>query len=297
MKPAAGRFFIGVDGGGTRCRVRIRDADGSELAICEGGSANVHADPEGALKTLRETIDQAIARAGLTSADIRRTSLGLGLAGIVSLEDSDRIIAAFDGFARVIADSDAATACLGAHNGADGGLVIAGTGSAGFAMIKGTKTSIGGRGFAISDEGSAARIGWEALRQSVQAADGLVPATKMTLQIMKKFNHDPTAVTRWTKSARPSDYGALAPIVFGHAAKGDAVALSIIKQAVRSLLALRNALKRLGAIRIALVGGLAEPFRPWLLLENFDAEDDPLFVSALHDAADGAILLAGGTLP
>ncbi len=296
MKAAAGRFFIGVDGGGTRCRVRIRAADGTELAFSEGGSANVHADPEGALKTLRETIDQAIAKAGLTAVDRRQTSLGLGLAGIVSMEDSDRISTAFEGYASVTTDSDAATACLGAHKGADGGLVIAGTGSAGFAMIKGTKTSIGGRGFAISDEGSAARIGWETLRQSVQAADGLIPSTKMTLQIMKKFNHDPTGVTRWTKQARASDYGALAPIAFGHAAKGDAVALPIIKQAVHSLLALRAALRRLGATRIALVGGLAEPLQPWFMLETSEAEGEPLFVLALHDAADGAILLAGGTL-
>ena len=297
MKAAAGRFFIGVDGGGTRCRVRIRAADGTELAFSEGGSANVHADPEGALKTLRETINDAIAKAGLTAADSRQTSLGLGLAGIVSLDDSNRISSAFEGFGHVTADSDAATACLGAHNGADGGLVIAGTGSAGFAMIKGIKTSLGGRGFAISDEGSAARIGWEAVRQSVQASDGLTPATKMTLQIMKKFNHDPTAVTRWAKQARATDYGALAPIAFGHATKGDAVALPIIKQAVYSLLALRSALRQLGATRIALVGGLAEPLQPWLLLEKGDAESEPLFVSALHDAADGAILLADGKLP
>jgi glucosamine kinase len=291
MNPADCRFYAGVDGGGTRCRVRLRGADGTELAFTEGGSANVHFDPEGALKTIQATLDHAFMEAGLADADKADTGLGLGLAGIVSLDDSARVQTSLAGYRHIKAESDAAAACLGAHAGTDGGLVIAGTGSAGFAIVKGTMTGIGGRGFSIGDEGSAARIGWEALRQSVLAADDLAPTTKMTLHMMKRFESDPAAVTRWTATARPADYGALAPIVFLHAEKGDAAALPIIKKAVAAILNLRAALQRLGADRIALVGGLAEPLTPWIDL----SAKDP-FVQPLHDAADGAILLAGGKL-
>ena len=45
------------------------------------------------------------------------------------------------------------TACIGAHAGADGGLVIAGTGSAAIARVRGKETIIGGRGFALGDDG------------------------------------------------------------------------------------------------------------------------------------------------
>jgi glucosamine kinase len=224
--------------------------------------------------------------------DRSKTALGLGLAGIVSLADSGRIQSSFNGFGHVTVASDAAAACVGAHHGADGGLVIAGTGSAGLAHINGKMTAIGGRGFAINDEGSAARIGWEALRQSLLAADDLRPSSKMTRYIMKRFDNDPAMVTRWTVKARSADYGALAPIVFGHAKKGDALALPIIKQATREILNLHAALQRFGCKRISLVGGLSDPLKPWIKLQM------PYpFVPPLHDAADGAILMAGGKLP
>jgi glucosamine kinase len=292
MNTADCRFFVGVDGGGTRCRVRLRAANGQELAFAEGGSANVNADPDGALATINDTIDQAIATAGMMPIVKGQIGLGLGLAGVISMEDSGRVSDAFKGFNTVIVESDAATACVGAHGGADGGLVIAGTGSAGFAIVKGKRTGIGGRGFAIGDDGSAARIGWDALRQSAQAADGLIAPTNMTRHLMKKFQNDAAEVTRWSKSARAADYGALAPIAFVHAAEGDAVALPLIKQTVAAILALRSALIALGAERIALVGGLAEPLSPWI-----DLIGTGFFVPARYDAADGAILLAGGKLP
>jgi glucosamine kinase len=292
MNDVVCRFFAGVDGGGTRCRVRLRAADGQELGFAEGGSANVNADPDGALNTIHATIEQAIAIAGLPPSNKSEIALGLGLAGVMSMEDSGRVRAEFKTFRHVVVESDAAAACLGAHRGAEGGLVIAGTGSAGFAIVKGKRTGIGGRGFAIGDDGSAARIGWDAVRQSVQAADGFIAPTNMTRHLMKRFHNDPAEATRWTKTARPADYGALAPIVFAHAAEGDAVALPLIKQSVAAILAIRTALWAIGAERIALVGGLAEPLSPWI-----DLVAQGLFVPALQDAADGAILLAGGTLP
>jgi len=291
MTPKECQYSIGVDGGGTRCRVRLRNKDGVELAYAEGGSANVHSDPEGALATLRETLNQVFHSASLTEQDRSKTALGLGLAGIVSSADSSRLQSSLAGYGFVTAASDATAACFGAHHGSEGGLIIAGTGSAGLAHINGKITAIGGRGFAIGDEGSAARIGWEALRQSLLAADDLRDHSKMTRQIMKRFDNDPTTVTRWTATARSADYGALAPIVFGHAEKGDAIALPIIRQAAREILNLHAALQRLGCERISLVGGLADPLKPWIELQM------PYpFVPPLHDAADGAILMAGGKL-
>jgi glucosamine kinase len=292
MTTLDGPFFMGVDGGGTRCRVRLRNRDGDELAYVEGGSANVHNDPEGALETIQLMLENAFNAAGLLPKNRSKTALGIGLAGIVSLVDANRIRSALSGFAHLVIESDAVAACIGAHHGADGGLVIAGTGSAGLALLNSKKTAISGRGFAISDEGSAARIGWEALRQSLLAVDDLGPSSQITQQIMKRFDNDPVAVTRWTALARSADYGALAPIVFGHAEKGDAVALPIIQQATRDILNLHAALRRLGCERIALVGGLSEPLKPWIeLLAPYP------FVPPLHDAADGALLMAGGKLP
>ena len=46
--------------------------------------------------------------------------------------------------------------CLGAHSGADGAIVVAGTGSVGVGLIGGREIRIAGYGFPVSDEGSGA---------------------------------------------------------------------------------------------------------------------------------------------
>jgi glucosamine kinase len=291
MTSPAGIFFIGVDGGGTRCRVRLRAENGEELAFAEGGPANIHADYAGAVATIRSTMDSVIQTAGLSSAVDSTLRVGLGLAGVVSSDDGQKIRSELIGFSHVTIESDAAASCIGAHGGADGGLVIAGTGSAGFARVNGITRAIGGRGFSIGDNGSAARIGWEALRQSLLATDDLGPSSRMTKALMRRYDDDPTAVTRFSATARSVDYGALAPIVFDHAMKGDPVALPIIKQAAADIFKLYAALHRMGCEKIALVGGLADPLKPFLELDGTYP-----FAEPLYDGADGAILMIGGNV-
>jgi glucosamine kinase len=70
---------------------------------------------------------------------------------------------------------DAVIACIGAHGGRDGGIVIIGTGSAGLALVEGRVVKVGGYGFPISDEASGADLGLQALRMALRAHDGRTP--------------------------------------------------------------------------------------------------------------------------
>ncbi len=285
-------LFMGIDGGGSTCRARLRDASGALLAEAMGGSANVYLDQAGALAAIKDTIARALANAGLSDADRSRTSLGLGLAGVSSPAIAAEVAAALDGFAAVRVSNDAVTACLGAHGGADGGLVIAGTGSAGVALVGGREIVIGGRGFILGDDGSGARIGHASWRRALRAHDGLEPHTGFTRALMARFGDDPAAMVRWGLTARSADYGAEAPACFDAAAAGDAVALSIVTEAAASLAELVEALRRLGAERITMVGGGAAAIGPYLPQGIAESLSQPL-----GDARDGAILLAGGRLP
>lgn len=285
-------LFMGIDGGGSTCRARLRDASGALLAEAMGGSANVYLDQAGALAAIKDTIARALANAGLSDADRSRTSLGLGLAGVSSPAIAAEVAAALDGFAAVRVSNDAVTACLGAHGGADGGLVIAGTGSAGVALVGGREIVIGGRGFILGDDGSGARIGHASWRRALRAHDGLEPHTGFTRALMARFGDDPAAMVRWGLTARSADYGAEAPACFDAAAAGDAVALSIVTEAAASLAELVEALRRLGAERITMVGGGATAIGPYLPQGIAESLSQPL-----GDARDGAILLAGGRLP
>ncbi len=284
-------FFIGVDGGGTKTHVRIRDARGAIIGETFAGAGNVHTDLHGAVRRIVGAVEEVLTKNGKSASERARGHIGLGLAGLVTQGDPERIAKEFPGFASVKVVSDAATACIGAHNGKDGGVIISGTGSAGHARLRGKSFAIGGRGFELGDDGSAARIGWEAMRQTLNAADDLGPRSPLTDKLIKRFDDDPIAVTSWSATAMPADYGALAPIVLGFAEKGDPVALPIIKHHARAIVALARKLQSFGAERLSLVGGLGPALLPWIELEQAG-----LFSPTLHDPADGAILLACGVV-
>ena len=156
---AGGPYFLGIDGGATRCRARLRDAAGAMRAQTTGPAANIYVDYPSALAVVRAVIKETLDKAGLRLDGSASVSLGLGLAGISTGADAARIVAdlsAQNGIASVHAANDAVIACLGAHAGADGGLIVAGTGSIGVARLGGRDIVIGGRGFLLGDDGSAA---------------------------------------------------------------------------------------------------------------------------------------------
>ena len=284
-------WYVGVDGGATRCRARVRDAAGAALADADGDPANIHVDFASAVSAMRAVVGEVLRKAGLGANDGHRIAVGLGLAGLNDAADAAHVADAFKGYRLVRAANDATTACIGAHAGADGGLVIAGTGSAAIARVAGVETIVGGRGFALGDGGSGAHIGLDALRAATLAADGLAPQTELTEEVLRAFDGDVIRMVRWARSATPGEYGAFAPRVFRYVAKADPVALAIVASAGRSIGALTRRIVALGADHVALAGGVGEALRPHL-----DSDIARLLKRPLYDAMDGAILMAGGAV-
>ena len=287
----ASPLTIGVDGGATRCRARLRDAEGRLLAEASGAAANIHVDFAAAIAALRAAVEDALRTAALSDADRARIAIGLGLAGFKEASDSARVAAAFADFRLVRGANDATTACIGAHAGADGGLIIAGTGSAAIARVGAQETIIGGRGFALGDDGSGSHIGLEALRAAMRAYDGLGPTCALTGDILRHFAEDPVAMMLWARDAKPGDFGAFAPRVFKHAAGHDPVALEIAKGAARAIGALVRGVVALGAERVAMVGGVGEALRPY-----FEPDIAMRLSPPRYDPTDGAILFVGGAV-
>ena len=288
---SGGPLTLGIDGGATRSRARLRDAHGKALAEASGAAANIHVDFDAAVAVLRAVVAAVIETSGVAHADRARIAIGFGLAGIEDADDAARVVEAFPGFRLVRAANDAVTACIGAHAGADGGLVIAGTGSAAIARVGGRETIIGGRGFTIGDGGSGSHVGLDAMRSAMRAFDRLGPASPLTADIIARFDGDAVAMMRWARDARPGDFGAFAPGVFTRAAEGDPVAREIALRAARAIGALARGAVALGAERVALVGGAGEALRTY-----FEPEVAASLTSPLHDAVDGAILLVGGAI-
>ena len=139
-------FFIGIDGGATSCRARIRDADGNLLGEGCSGPANIQLDWHLANESICGASRAAVRAAELDERALHRAHAGLGLAGAGLKSACDRLRAERNLFASIELGTDAYIAWLGAHRGSDGGVVILGTGSCGLAIVNGRRIDVGGWG-------------------------------------------------------------------------------------------------------------------------------------------------------
>jgi glucosamine kinase len=281
------RYFLGIDGGGSGCRARIRDRDGRLLAEAAGLPANFYQSFEGGLRNVKAALEEASRRAGIRPRDLHA---GLGLAGLVTSVPPEAITAESLGVASVTADVDAYAAFVGAFAGGDGGIVIAGTGSIGFGVAEGKRHMVGGWGLMIGDEGSGAWLGVEAVRRTAHSFDGFAEPTALTAHIRAKAGETMFTLSRWTESAKPGDYAAFAPAVFEFAAKGDEHAADILADGAAAISRLIRALLSKGIKQVCLLGGLAQAYPPHL-----DASLRPALVAPIGDALDGAIMMARRT--
>jgi len=279
--------FLGVDGGGTSCRARLADAAGAVLGTGAAGPANIRLGLEAAFGAVREATRQCLAEAGL-APDGTSMAACLAMAGASEPAEAAAARSYRDHpFRRMLITTDAHAACVGAHRGRDGGVVIVGTGSIGWAILGGEHYRVGGWGFPVSDEGSGAWLGCEAVRRALEALDGRAEWTGLLRQVSGRFGDDPHAMVRWMASARPRDYAALAPLVVGHAARSDRAARTLMRDAAAHVDALAACLAAHGAALLALAGGLAGSIEPWLAPAT-----RARLVEPAGDALDGALQLA-----
>lgn len=277
-------YFLGVDGGGSKCRVRIRDGSGKLLAETIGGSSNIYQNFEGSLANIVASATEASQQAGLSVGELHA---GMGLAGIVTSIGHEKILKAGLPFASVVVDNDAYAACIGAFSGLDGGIVIAGTGSIGLALVNHKRHMVGGWGFQLGDHGSGAWLGHHAVRRAALAVDGLLQPTAMIEEVLKQVGRTRHDISKWSEVATPRDYAAFAPTVFEMAARADVQAMTIVIEGAGAISKLGHALLVRGAKRLCLLGGLATVYPIYL-----DADVRGALVPPEADATDGAIMMA-----
>ena len=284
---AANMLFLGVDGGATKCRARLCASSGARLGEGVAGPANIRLGLDASIGAVLEATEKCLRQADLPSADLSRISACLALAGATEPNDLAAARARRYPFVHTIITSDAHAACIGAHGDQDGGVIIVGTGSIGWAQIGGRQHRIGGWSLPVSDEGSGAWLGCEVLRRVLWAHDGRFAWTGLLRAMSARFDSDPHAIVRWTAKARSHDYGALAPLVVEHARHFDPAALELMQSAAGHIDALAARLIELGAARLALAGGLAQHVKPWLAQQTLAH-----LVMPEGDALDGALRLA-----
>src|SRR5689334_22191574 len=286
-----GTTYLGVDGGGTRCRARIEDEGGRILGEASSGPATTRIGVEKAWRSIMAATEAAAAQARLSHADFARMHAAIGVAGLGRRGAEAALKNIAHPFASTVFISDGMAACLGAHSGADGAIVVAGTGSVGVGLIGGREIRIAGYGFPVSDEGSGADIGLQVVRLALRAADRRSEMTPLLAEVLSAFDGDPYQEVAWSEEARATDYAAFAPIVMRHANFGDPVGRRIVERAADAIGDLLDLFLARGIDRLSLVGGLSEAITPWLTPDLRDRLKRPD-----ADAAAGALLVARGRL-
>lgn len=281
-------YYLGIDAGGSHCRARLIDAQGTVIGHGKSGAANARIGLDALYGTLKETVDQAVAEAGLSGEQRGMIHAGMGIAGITRPGVREALDAFDFGLASAAYATDAQIANLGAHAGADGAILIIGTGSAAQLRVDGKDFTIGGYGFPISDEGSGAALGLSAMRHALRALDGRTRKTELSAAVTERFEHDTAQAIAWMDQATPRDYGTFAPLVMDYAEADDAIARSIVEDAAAHIERFIETIFERGASRCALVGGLSARMKPWLRARTVERLSEPV-----GDALDGALRLAG----
>lgn len=278
-------LYLGIDGGGTGCRAAVADDRGVILGRGQSGPANIASDPDTARQNILAATDQALTAAvGAASApvELSRLQAGLGLAGANAAGAVGRLRLALP-FAAATIETDAVTTAMGALGGQDGVVAAIGTGSV-FAAIRGGQfRQIGGWGFVLGDEGSAAVLGRSILSYALRAHDGHAELTPLLTKLLQDHG-GPTGVVTFAQSARPSDFAALAPQV---TASDDPAAWELMTTATQAVADAITLLRGGCDLPVVFTGGLGPVYRARL------AQTDGWTIKdAAGTALDGALMLA-----
>lgn len=241
------RFLIAADGGGTKTEIVLFGPEGQITARVRASGCNPN---DIGWERAQDVLERALS-ALLEKAGGRATSIAgvfAGVAGCISSGNKthlqELLRRLLPGAEHIDADSDVINALSSGVGLNDGCVVIAGTGSVGFARSNGQMIRIGGWGYLFDRGGSGYDFGRDAVSASLYALDGRGPTTVLGSMIEQRLNGPLEQVIEGLyRKGRPA-IAALAPLVFEAAKQKDEVACGIVDANAKELAGLMNALGR-----------------------------------------------------
>ncbi len=282
------KLYIGIDGGGSKCKAVLTDSGINLLGEGLGGPANPFYGLERTLNSIVDASTQALESANLPGKKLSDLVVGMGLAGVNLPELYKQITDWKHPFAKLYLTTDVDIANIGAHSGKDGGVIIVGTGSIGFASIKGKQRMLGGHGFPIGDVASGAWIGLRAIEHAILADEDFEEKGELATKICKFYDvHNGLGLSEKLIGKASSEYARIASIVFEASDNGDKAAEKIINAGMAYIQQLAAKLFDDESERLAMIGGLTQFYMPRL-----PKEVASLFSETLAQPEIGAVHLA-----
>lgn len=270
-------FFLGIDGGGSKCKAILVDANNNIVGTGISGPANPLHGYDQAVHSITESAELAIKDAGIVGLELNNIVAGVGLAGVNLPALFEQMSNWQHPFKQMFLATDLLIACLGAHNGQDGAVMITGTGSCGFSYVNGHPYTLGGHGFPHGDKGSGAWFGFQAANHVLMSLDGLKASSIINQKLLSLLNVNDGLEMVETIAGKPAAfYAKMANLVFDAAEEGDEVALEIVNEGAGYISGIARQLAKQNPPRISLIGGLTPRILPWLDQDVKDTLAEPL---------------------
>lgn len=298
------RYYIGIDGGGTSCRLRL-ESESKVLYENKGSSSNIFAvGKDRALSTVRSLIEDCIKSLSINLFDIG--GICLGSAGLGRKQDRSVFENLFSSmFPNVpfYVTTDAEILLCGGTSGKPGMALIAGTGSICIGKNErlGTVRS-GGLGWRLGDEGSAWWISQQAISRTLRSLESRDLETQMMGEMLDFFNFSsPFDFISFINDEKTEKgrIASFAPLVSLWAEKNDPLAKDIVNRAVDELFSLvLSVYSRLDMSDLSLVlyGGVLDHdilIRSALIKKlSMKLPDVHILENPAGDALSGAIIIA-----
>jgi len=269
------RYYLGIDGGGTKTAALIADEAGTELGSGEGGPGNIANNEDRVLrKSLRAAVMAALADAGLPDTT-RFEAVCAAVAGYSApqrLEAFNALLRAEIAADRYSVVPDYVAAYWGATHGEPGVVVIAGTGAVAYGRnAEGQERKEDGLGFLLGDRGSGFNLGLRVLRYTLeQMQSGNVDALSRAV-LAHTGARSENEIIQWLYGEfSPPRVASLSPVVGELAENGDEAARWQVGEMARrlrhSVRQVRHALWMPRDVPVYPLGGL------WQLGEFFLSE-------------------------
>lgn len=245
------RYFLGVDGGGTKTEFLCIDEAGEMVARhLEPTAYHLQVGLEGAEAVIRAGVGAICSAVGIDPSALAYSFFGLPAFGEDSAVDPqlDRICGAVLGQDRYRCGNDMICGWAGSLGCEDGINLVAGTGSIGYGERRGRAARVGGWGEVFSDEGSAYWIAIQGLKAFTRMSDGRLPKGPLHRAFVQAFDLsadlDICGAIMGPPPLPRDEIAALAPIVAQAAAEGDPEAVAIHDRAGEQLFDMAEALRR-----------------------------------------------------
>jgi glucosamine kinase len=270
----------------------LEDVQGNLLAEAIAGPANAARNLSGSINAIIEASEKAVSKAGVQGLSLNHIHAGIGLAGINIPHVKQAFLKQSLPFANWNITTDLHIACLGAHLGQNGAIVIVGTGSSGVAIHNGQQFEIGGYGFVVGDKGSGAWLGKMAISHCLDTLDGIAANNLLSEQIMSLLECDNAFdLVNLTLDAKPAFFASVAPLILQLAASKQEDALLLVNQAATYINKICRRLLDGKLERLSLIGGITQPLLPYL-----DKQLQTIIEPAQASPEQGAILFAKSQL-